>query len=109
MYFFLFDLFLEARAEILEKISLVVWKIWRHQKDILKLTDLQNLQEPPSFKKNDPSQIPSAYEEYSKLISREKLVLWNEPCEKQSGSGAGQSTMLRFVHFCPVWSPQLNN
>ena len=35
-----FDLFLEARAEILEKISLVSWEIWRHQKDILKLTDL---------------------------------------------------------------------
>ena len=37
---FWFDLFLEARAEILEKNSLVFWKkIW-HQKDILKLTDL---------------------------------------------------------------------
>ena len=45
---------------------------------------------PPNLKKNDPSQIPSAYEEYSELISREKLVLWNEPCEKQSGSGAGR-------------------
>ena len=45
---------------------------------------------PPNFKKNDPSQIPSTYEEYSELISREKLVLWNEPCEKQSGSGAGR-------------------
>ena len=31
---------LEARAEILEKILLVFWEIWRHQKDILKLTDL---------------------------------------------------------------------
>ena len=38
--FFWFDLFLEARAEILEKIWLVFWKIWRHQKNILKLTDL---------------------------------------------------------------------
>ena len=38
--FFWFDLFLEARAEILKKISLVLWKIWRHQKDILKLTEL---------------------------------------------------------------------
>ena len=38
--FFLLDFFLEARAEILEKISLVFWEIWRHQKDILKLTDL---------------------------------------------------------------------
>ena len=37
---FWFDLFLEAMAEILEKISLVFWKIWRHQKDISKLTDL---------------------------------------------------------------------
>ena len=37
---FWFDLFLEARAEILEKISLVFWEIWRHQKDILKSTDL---------------------------------------------------------------------
>ena len=37
---FLFDPFLETRAEILEKISLMFWKIWRHQKDILKLTDL---------------------------------------------------------------------
>ena len=64
---------------------------------------------PPNLKKNDPSHIPSAYEEYSELISREKLVLWNEPCEKQSGSGAGQSTKLRFVDFCPVWSPQLDN
>ena len=35
-----FDLFLEARAEILTKISLVFWEIWRHQKEILKLTDL---------------------------------------------------------------------
>ena len=26
-------------AEILEQISLVFWKIWRHQKDVLKLTD----------------------------------------------------------------------
>ena len=39
-YFFWFDIFLESRAEILEKISLVFWKIWRHQKDILKLNDL---------------------------------------------------------------------
>ena len=37
---FWFDLFLEARAEILEKILLAFWKIWRHQKDIVKLTDL---------------------------------------------------------------------
>ena len=36
---FWFDLFLEARAEILEKNSLFFWKIWRHQKAILKLTD----------------------------------------------------------------------
>ena len=41
---FWFDLFLEARAEILEKISLVFWEIWRHQKDILKLSDLYCLQ-----------------------------------------------------------------
>ena len=27
-------------AEILEKISLVFWKVWWHQKDILKLTEL---------------------------------------------------------------------
>ena len=27
-------------AEILEKISLVFWEIWRHQRDILKLTDI---------------------------------------------------------------------
>ena len=33
--FFLFDLNLEARAEILEKILLFFWEIWRHQKDIL--------------------------------------------------------------------------
>ena len=40
---FLFDLFLEARAEILEKNSLVFWKILRHKKEILKLTDLHSL------------------------------------------------------------------
>ena len=38
--FFWFDLFLEARAEILKKISLVFWSKPWHQKDILKLTDL---------------------------------------------------------------------
>ena len=38
--FFWFDLFLEARAEILEKISLVFLSKRWHQKDILKLTDL---------------------------------------------------------------------
>ena len=37
---FWFDLFLEARAEILTKILLFVWSILRHQKDISKLTDL---------------------------------------------------------------------
>ena len=37
---FWLDLFLEARAEILSKKLLVFWSIWRHQKDILKLTDL---------------------------------------------------------------------
>ena len=37
---FLFDLFLEARVEILKKISLVLWSIWRRQNNILKLTDL---------------------------------------------------------------------
>ena len=37
--FFWFDLFLQARAEILEKISFFLSKRW-HQKDILKLTDL---------------------------------------------------------------------
>ena len=36
---FWFDPFLEARAEILENISLFFWKILRHKKDILKLTD----------------------------------------------------------------------
>ena len=36
--FFLFDLILEDRAEILEKISLVFWKKFWHQKDILKWT-----------------------------------------------------------------------
>ena len=34
------NLFLEARAEILTKFSLVFWSIWRQQKDISKLTDL---------------------------------------------------------------------
>ena len=38
--FFWYDLFLEARAEMLEKFSLVFWKIWRHQNDTLELTDL---------------------------------------------------------------------
>ena len=37
---FWFDLFLEPRAEILEKKMLGFWEIWRHQKDILKLADL---------------------------------------------------------------------
>ena len=37
---FWFDLFLEARAEFLEKNSLVFWKKFWYQKDILKLTDL---------------------------------------------------------------------
>ena len=37
---FLFDLFLEARAEILEKIHWIFWKIWIHQKDVLKLIGL---------------------------------------------------------------------
>ena len=37
---FWYDLFLEDRAEILEKMSLFFGEIWRHQKDILKLTDL---------------------------------------------------------------------
>ena len=37
---FWFDLFLEARAEILTKFSLVFWSILRQQKDISKLTDL---------------------------------------------------------------------
>ena len=35
---FWFNLFLEARAEILTKLSLIFWSIWRHQKDISKLT-----------------------------------------------------------------------
>ena len=34
--FFGFDLFLEARADILEKNLLVFWKVWRHQKNFLK-------------------------------------------------------------------------
>ena len=38
--FFLFNLLLEARAEILEKIPLIFWKMWKNQKDILKLTEL---------------------------------------------------------------------
>ena len=37
---FWFDLFLEAIVEILEKISLVIGEIYRHQKDILKQTEL---------------------------------------------------------------------
>ena len=39
MYPFLFDLFLEARAEIPEIFRFFL-KIWRQQKDILKLIDL---------------------------------------------------------------------
>ena len=42
---FWFDLFLEARAEILEKILLVFWSKRWYQKDILKLTDLYLLRE----------------------------------------------------------------
>ena len=38
--FFWFDLFLEARTEILEKFLLVFWSKRWHQNDILKLTDL---------------------------------------------------------------------
>ena len=37
---FWFDIFLEARTEILEKVLLFFWKKILHQKDILKLTDL---------------------------------------------------------------------
>ena len=37
---FWFDLFIEARADILEIISLVFWKIWKQQNNILKLTNL---------------------------------------------------------------------
>ena len=37
---FLFDFFLEDRAEILTKIPLNFWSIWRHQKDLSKLTHL---------------------------------------------------------------------
>ena len=37
---FWFDLFLEARAEILTKRLLVFWSISRHQNDISKLTNL---------------------------------------------------------------------
>ena len=37
---YFFDLTLEARAEILEIISLVVWKKLSFHKDIIKLTDL---------------------------------------------------------------------
>ena len=40
---FWFGLFLEARAEILEKISLGFRKIWSHQKGFLKLTDLYHV------------------------------------------------------------------
>ena len=42
LLFLWIDLFLEARAEIqiLEKFSLFIWEIWRHQKDILELPDL---------------------------------------------------------------------
>ena len=36
--FFWFDLFSEARAEILESNKLAFWKIWKYQKDISKLT-----------------------------------------------------------------------
>ena len=37
----LFDLlFLEARAEMIKKISLVFMEIWTHQKDISKIIDL---------------------------------------------------------------------
>ena len=43
---FWFDLFLEDRAKILQKISLVFCEIWRHQKDILKITDLWFLRFP---------------------------------------------------------------
>ena len=37
---FLFDFFLEARAEILEKFRWFFGKIWRHEEDISKSTDL---------------------------------------------------------------------
>ena len=46
---FWFDLFLEARAEILEKNWLVFWMNWRHQKDILKLIDLKFEKSPCLF------------------------------------------------------------
>ena len=75
--FFSFDLFLEVRAEILEKISLFSWKIWRHQKDIVKLT-----LEGPQFYKFDVQ--PGS-------TSNMDLILFTEPVGMENSQNWGRS------------------
>ena len=65
---FLFDLFLEARAEILTKISLFFWSIWRHQKDISKF--------------NWPLASPAVFPEIGLWNSFDPFVYAWEPTER---------------------------
>ena len=58
--FFWFDHFVEARAEKFNKISLVFWEIWRHQKGHLKINwPLKPTAIPSRYLSYDPSEAYS--------------------------------------------------
>ena len=91
---FWFDLFLEARAEILEKNPLVCWKIWRHQKDILKLFDLYTM---VHKKLKNPKNCQF-------LQSRTKIVLIETKFAKFLHRGMVKCCFFILCHLCFVFN-----
>ena len=88
--FFWFDLFLEAKAEILKNILLVFWSKPWHQKDILKLTDLYNVKKklknyffcPWKHEKNTPksSILKQIFHPFRNFHFTAQLPKWQNPC-----------------------------
>ena len=90
-----FDLILEARVEILEKISLVFWKKFWHQKDILNLSDLLKSESRTLFwaiainRKNKDGTLwmPSSFRwvsvgicKYTRSSRNAQFGSWKKPC-----------------------------
>ena len=91
--YFWFGLFLEARVEILTKISLFLWSIWRHQKD--------------HFEINWPLKKPCNFlAPVAQQLSPEKVIsdhIWRNIFPNQIGYG-----FVNFVHILLPVRPNLN-
>jgi hypothetical protein len=92
VFYFLFNLFLEARAEIHKTILLVFWSKRGQQSDILMLTDRQKKKEYPYF-------YSKCTKSHMKGLKNSPFDVGGIPKEVIQGLNAGIRVQITESHF----------